>query len=149
MKQCLKCKRRLELNEENFEVSEHSVTGFRGTCKLCQQGLTDAITLTLPGKPERKIFSGFVPSQAMDMLTKAIYIDKIVAPAKTYSCSLCGDPARDYHHHHYTQEAALDVIPVCAACHAYIHSPQSPYPADYYTPEVVRNGPLWPPLKRY
>lgn len=37
---------------------------------------------------------------------------------KTLLCSHCGNPATEYHHHRgYSEEFALDVVPVCKPCH--------------------------------
>lgn len=73
---------------------------------------------------------------ASDKLTKAIYLDKIIKPAKQQICLMCKEQARCYHHHSYTEENALNVIPVCYKCHGYIHSKRSIFHYSEYKPEL-------------
>ena len=41
-----------------------------------------------------------------------------IAPASGQVCYVCGQPAREYHHHlGYSPEHAKDVQPMCPACH--------------------------------
>lgn len=44
--------------------------------------------------------------------------DKRLSRVSTLTCHHCGQPAQEYHHHlGYAPEHALDVIPLCRACH--------------------------------
>ena len=55
---------------------------------------------------------------AKERLRYAIKSGKIPR-ATALECANCGLPADDYHHHHgYSPEHALDVIPLCTKCHA-------------------------------
>lgn len=40
-------------------------------------------------------------------------------PAKTRTCSICGERASSYHHADYNKP--MEVIPVCFECHGFIH----------------------------
>lgn len=78
----------------------------------------------------------FVPSMASDKLNVAIYHYKYMKRAKEHKCLICKQQANCYHHHSYTEENALNVIPVCYKCHAYIHSKRSVFHYSEYKPEL-------------
>ena len=47
-----------------------------------------------------------------------------IPPASSLRCKQCGYPAKHYHHDlGYAKRYWLHVIPVCLACHCYIHHP--------------------------
>jgi DNA-directed RNA polymerase subunit RPC12/RpoP len=50
-------------------------------------------------------------------------VEKGLLPRITsQTCANCGKPAAHYHHHKgYAKENLLDVIPLCAKCHANVH----------------------------
>jgi len=54
---------------------------------------------------------------ARNAVNNAVTAGKI-PPARILDCSLCDNPAQEYHHHKgYKPDNYLDVIPVCRACH--------------------------------
>lgn len=53
----------------------------------------------------------------------AVYSGKLPR-VHTLQCSHCDNRAEHYHHHKgYAKEVRLDVIPLCAVCHARVHHP--------------------------
>lgn len=58
--------------------------------------------------------------RARSAISNAIRLG-LMLPAKSQTCTRCGEQAQQYHHHNgYEREHWLDVIAVCRSCHKYL-----------------------------
>jgi 5-methylcytosine-specific restriction endonuclease McrA len=56
---------------------------------------------------------------ARSAISNAVRLGQI-APADSYFCFVCGNPATEFHHVDYSKP--LEVIPMCASCHKRWHA---------------------------
>lgn len=135
MKRCSKCKK-TKLNS-GFYKDKTKKDGLHYWCKKCcrdyAQNPKGKIATKKANTKYRQTEKGRITNRkrlasyrmrhpdrykAVQKVTTATRSGKIPL-AKTLKCYYCPNQAEQYHHHRgYTEEHALDVIPLCRSCHA-------------------------------
>jgi len=123
-KTCTKCGYTSENPRADFSPKKGAKDGLHPYCKTCKAKSQKQSRERNPGYDKAYYHKHPDKAIARVRVQRAIKQGRI-KPAKAFVCSMTGCKSQAEHYHHLTYDDQAQIAPVCAICHAQIHSGDS------------------------
>ncbi len=123
-KTCTKCGFFSDTPEQDFSPKASAADGLHPYCKGCKAAAQRETRRRNPGYDKEYYRQHPEKAIARVRVRRAVKQGRI-KPARDFACSMTGCRHSAEHYHHLTYNDQAQIAPVCALCHAQIHSGDS------------------------